>query len=288
VTSSSRLTSAAGSPTAEHGAAMARRTVVFSDLDGTLLNHHDYAWDAARPALQALRARRIPLVLSSSKTAAELVPLRHDMGLDDYPAIVENGGGILRPFKTRPSPTPTHTRLMRSLDGLPAGLRRLFSGFSSWSEQALQQHTGLAPELVELAARRDYSEPGLWLGDAVSKREFIELLGERGVRAQQGGRFLTLALDTSKAAQMKRIDTEFQSGESEPVFSIALGDAPNDAEMLQQADLGVIIPNPVHGGIPMLAGESEGHIIRASEVGSRGWNAIVLDLLEDPNLEAKG
>jgi len=28
-----------------------RRLIVFTDLDGTLLNHGDYSWEAARPAL---------------------------------------------------------------------------------------------------------------------------------------------------------------------------------------------------------------------------------------------
>ena len=36
--------------------------MVFTDLDGTLLDHDTYAFDAARPALAALTARAIPVV----------------------------------------------------------------------------------------------------------------------------------------------------------------------------------------------------------------------------------
>jgi phosphoglycolate phosphatase-like HAD superfamily hydrolase len=35
--------------------------IVFSDLDGTLLDHETYLFDAAQPALNALKARDIPL-----------------------------------------------------------------------------------------------------------------------------------------------------------------------------------------------------------------------------------
>ena len=50
--------------------------VVFSDLDGTLLDHSTYSWKAAAPALAALRDRGIPLILASSKTSAEIAESR--------------------------------------------------------------------------------------------------------------------------------------------------------------------------------------------------------------------
>ncbi len=47
-------------------------TVIFTDLDGTLLHPETYSFKAALPALEIIRRRRIPLVLCSSKTRAEL------------------------------------------------------------------------------------------------------------------------------------------------------------------------------------------------------------------------
>ena len=67
--------------------------IVFTDLDGTLLDHETYRFDAALPALETLAARGVPLVLATSKTAAEIGPIRQALGRD-VPAIVENGGGI--------------------------------------------------------------------------------------------------------------------------------------------------------------------------------------------------
>lgn len=52
------------------------RLLIMTDLDGTLLDHESYHWEAARPALQRLAAANIPVIINSSKTAAEIRELR--------------------------------------------------------------------------------------------------------------------------------------------------------------------------------------------------------------------
>jgi mannosyl-3-phosphoglycerate phosphatase len=225
--------------------------IVLSDLDGTLLNHDDYAYDAAKPALEALREHYIPLILCSSKTSAEIILLRGDMGFNDCPAIVENGGGILKKQATDMASSSKHKRLMN------------------------------VKSAVSLAIQREYSEPGLWFGDEKSKQEFISALKNKGVVAHQGGRFLTLSFDTNKAVLAKKIINEYQSKQTESLIIVALGDAPNDIEMLDLADIGVIIPNPAHHGIPTLAGELNGQIVRATKPGAAGWNSMMLTILNN-------
>ena len=73
-----------------------RDIVVFTDLDGTLLDASTYSFEAARPALDALRQQDIPLVLVSSKTRAEIEPIRGRLK-QVHPFITENGGGCLYP-----------------------------------------------------------------------------------------------------------------------------------------------------------------------------------------------
>ena len=70
--------------------------LVFSDLDGSLLDHHDYSFGAALPAIEALRQRGVPLILCSSKTRAEIEPLRARLDNRD-PFIVENGAAVFIP-----------------------------------------------------------------------------------------------------------------------------------------------------------------------------------------------
>lgn len=259
---------------------MSRPIIVFSDLDGTLLDHDDYSYAAAAPTLDELRAANIPLILCSSKTATEISPLRAALGFSDCAAIVENGAGVLPACATRPTPASTHRFLLSLLDRLPAQLREPFSGFSSWSSATLQTHTGLDAKAARAAAQRDYSEPGLWLGDPTAKAKFVDALHQQGVTAQQGGRFLTLGFASSKAPHMQQIIENLEQELADTVTSIALGDAPNDIDMLEQADRGIIIPNPAHAGLPTLAGESTGRIIRARRAGPAGWNASLQELLQ--------
>jgi mannosyl-3-phosphoglycerate phosphatase len=65
--------------------------LIFTDLDGTLLDHHSYSFSAALPALQRLRRFNIPLIPVTSKTLAELAPLMRELD-NPHPCIAENGG----------------------------------------------------------------------------------------------------------------------------------------------------------------------------------------------------
>ena len=70
--------------------------LVFTDLDGTLLDHDDYGFAAAQPALSQLRALHIPLIPVTSKTLAEMRLLGRQLGIQ-HPLIVENGSVICLP-----------------------------------------------------------------------------------------------------------------------------------------------------------------------------------------------
>ncbi len=48
------------------------RLIVFTDLDGTLLNHDDYGYNDALPAIRRLRSMSVPIIFTSSKTLDEL------------------------------------------------------------------------------------------------------------------------------------------------------------------------------------------------------------------------
>ncbi|MFC2967125.1 HAD-IIB family hydrolase [Acidimangrovimonas pyrenivorans] len=255
---------------------MGAEFVVFTDLDGTLLDHESYSYEAARPLLELLTAEGIPVVLASSKTAAEIAPLRAELGLSACPAIVENGAGLLPPGQERPAAARTHDRLRAALDALPGELRALFRGFSDWSAAEIARRTGLTPEAAALAAQRDFSEPGLFSGSAAEREEFTAVLAEAGITAVQGGRFLTLSFGAAKADRMAEVAARYPGA-----TTVALGDAPNDIAMLQAADYAVVVPNPAHAALPPLAGEATGRIRRAPCPGPAGWAAGLGQLLAE-------
>lgn len=254
--------------------------LVFSDLDGTLLDHSDYSWSAARPALSRLAALGAPVILASSKTAVEIDALQAQMGLSGFPAIVENGAGVTG-MQDADAP-PQYDALRAALDAVAPALRAQFEGFGDMDAGRVAEATGLPAQDAIAARSRAFSEPGLWHGTPQGEAAFVAALAPAGVAARRGGRFLTLSFGKTKADRMAQIIARYR-----PAHTIALGDAPNDIEMLEAADFGVIIANPHHAPLPPLPRERTGQITRTAQAGPAGWNAAMIALTDQFNLLAE-
>ncbi|MGG7568584.1 HAD-IIB family hydrolase [Rhodovulum sp. DZ06] len=244
--------------------------LVFTDLDGTLLDHETYDWSPAADALTALAEAGAVVIPATSKTRAEVAPLMEALGLSG-PAIVENGAGLIGPG----APEPCIDDIRARLNDLPTELRRAFQGFGDWTAEEVAKRTGLPLEDAERAHAREFSEPGVWLGDDEMLEGFESALALSGLTIRRGGRFIHVLPGADKAARMAEIRAGFA-----PCPAMALGDAPNDAEMLAAADIGVIIPNP-SGPAPFPEGEAPGHVRTAAAPGPEGWAAETLATLEE-------
>ncbi len=254
--------------------------LAFSDLDGTLIDHDTYDWTAAGPALRALEAVGAGVVLASSKTAAEMIIWRRQLGLMQWPAIVENGAGVLPPGEVSEPQDQDYTAIRAALTTLPQRLRQSFYGFGDMTEDAVSQATGLDAQHARLAKMRAFSEPGLWRGSDADFDQFQAHLLQQGISIREGGRFLSLSFGRNKSDQMAAIIDTLR-----PAHTVALGDAPNDIEMLEAAEFGVVVANPHRTPLPVLEGEAQGRILRTTEAGPAGWNTAILDLLQRLNLK---
>ena len=65
---------------------------VVTDVDGTLMDH-SYDLTPAKETIKSLQELSIPVILCTSKTAAEVKVIRKQLDLKD-PYIVENGAAI--------------------------------------------------------------------------------------------------------------------------------------------------------------------------------------------------
>ena len=102
--------------------------LVFSDLDATLLDHDNYSFNSAIPALSLLEKRGIPLILASSKTREEMVAIKKSMG-NQHPFIYENGSGIF--FRKKTSFGVAHSKIKGFLQSLKTKFSfELFSDFT--------------------------------------------------------------------------------------------------------------------------------------------------------------
>lgn len=264
------------------------RLLVVTDLDATLLDAA-YRWEAARPALDALRAAGGVLSLASSKTLAEMMPLAREIGADG-PLVAENGGVLAVPTGARwaalAADAPEHdgwrvavrglprARILEEAHGLRASRGAKFRGFADWTDAQVARATGLTEADAALARDRLATEPVRWEGTLNGWDAFARGLAEGGVRTLRGGKFVHLMGAHDKADGLREIAAALRETGA-PWRVVALGDSPNDAAMLDAADVAVVVP---HAGGPRVA-VRRGDTIVASAPGPAGWNEAVLGVL---------
>lgn len=244
--------------------------LVFSDLDATLLDHDNYSFNSAIPALALLEKRGIPLILASSKTREEMVAIKKSMG-NQHPFIYENGSGIF--FRKKTSFGVAHSKIKGFLQSLKTKFS--FELFSDFTPHQLQQHTGLTGKDAQNAMKREYSEPVLWNDDDNKLKNFITLIEEKSLIATQGGRFLTISGQQTKADALLWVKNAYEKEYGAPVTTIALGDSENDIKMLAAADHAILVRHP-YKNFPQI---DLPNIIRTKEVGPLGWNNAIINLV---------
>jgi mannosyl-3-phosphoglycerate phosphatase len=273
--------------------------LVVTDLDGTLLDAATYGFEPARPALEALRKRGVPLVLCTSKTRAELAPLAARLGLDS-PTIVENGGAVVVPAYLLPAP-PAWARREGDRVILPLGVERrvlvdalpdvareagvTVRSFAQMEVAEIAALTGLGPDAVALAREREYDEPFLVLDAAGRDTELDARLDRaaraRGLRVTHGGRLHHLTGPTDKG---RAVRTLVELRPAPPgASSVGLGDAANDVPLLRAVDRPIVMPGRGGGFDPVLAAALP-HAERAPEPGPAGWARAVLAVLAGETL----
>jgi len=258
------------------------RLIIFTDLDGTLLDHHTYSWQPATPALTRIRKAGIPLILTSSKTAAEIQVLRNELGIRD-PYIVENGAAVVIPEGVFGASREQVIPFGASRAVVLSVLRRLrtagapFRSFADMSAEELADTTGLDVASASRARQRYGTEPLLWLGSDEELVRFRQELAQENLRLVKGGRFWHAMGQFDKADGARFLLRKYQ--EQDPGGSwltIALGDSPNDQQLLELADIAVVIRGVNSEQVQL---PPETHPVRSLQPGPEGWNHCVLSLL---------
>jgi mannosyl-3-phosphoglycerate phosphatase len=267
--------------------------VIYTDLDGTLLDHHTYSAEAARATLRKLNEQGIPVIPCTSKTVAETRVIAADLGLDG-PMIVENGAAVW---------VPNHWGLRRTKNsiseadmwchgfGIPrAVIRRQLAILSvEWgnryqslcdlSDKQVMSITGLDAESARRAKERHFCETLVWLGTPSDRIAFAQQVRALDMRCVQGGRFVHVLSSGGKAEAVSWLHQKIglERLEFEGALSISAGDAENDVEMLQVTDLALLVRSPVYEP-PTL--KRAGGLVISDEFGPTGWAEGIEALLD--------
>ncbi|WP_053981121.1 HAD-IIB family hydrolase [Marinagarivorans algicola] len=250
-------------------------TLIVTDLDGTLLDHHTYSWQAAKPAIAQARIDNIPIIPCTSKTLHETQKLTADMNLTG-PIIFENGSGIaLSPNKIIDL-APHYNDLLAALEAIKCRHGFRFTGFSAMNVADIAQHTQLSLEDASDAKKRRYSEPFLWQDKPSSLTSFEALCRSANIDIVQGGRFYhALSRGVSKQHAIEQLKQELNMPNA---HIIALGDSNNDIAMLSQADTAIVVNNPTRH-FPVLS-HNQNNVHYTSAYGPLGWNDAIISQLK--------
>lgn len=267
--------------------------LVITDLDGTLLDDETYDVEPARPGLNALRHRRLALVLCSSKTRAEMEPLAAELGLDT-PLIVENGGAIVLETRWLPFLPPggqrdgdrlviplgsTRDTLVAALGDVAGEAGVTVRSFAAMTPREIGDMTGLGPEAAERAQKREWDEPFVVETDdpEAAGPRLEEAARRRGLRVTRGGRFHHLTGTSDKGLAVRML-VQLLPHETHG-RTVGLGDAANDLPMLEAVDRPILMPRRDGSFDPDLEAslpEAE----RAPAPGPAGWSRAILSVLE--------
>ena len=260
--------------------------IVFTDLDGTLLDHNNYDWLPARATLNSLAAINIPVIFNTSKTRAELEYWRNEIG-NQHPFITENGSAIFIPTGYPEVETGSgqydiielgvkRTEIRAWLQQHGSAFQDHFVSFAELSPSELIQLTDLPESQAEMALKREYSEAIHWHGDENLRTSFINRVKESGYQVLIGGRFLHILGNTNKGKAAQTLLSVLQnhysifdtdSGNHSKVSTIACGDSQNDIDMLNWADVAIVIRSPKNPTPPI----NNPIFIISHATGPSGW-----------------
>lgn len=274
--------------------------LIYTDLDGTLLDHHDYNFAAAEETIELINQLGIAWIFNTSKTLTELLTLRETLN-NQHPMIVENGGGIAIPAGYPLTLPPQQDQTLKSsathradqnfqlitigkqrehiLETLePLRTQFTFTGFSEMSVTELVVLTGLPTTQAEKALQRDFSEPIIWLDSEEKFEQFEQIITEHSLHLLRGGRFIHVIGNSNKGIAMRWLTSLYHQTKPE-LKTVALGDGENDIAMLEEADTAVIIRSPVHNP-PQVRCKNK---ILTKDYGPNGWSHALQALLVEFN-----
>ena len=268
-----------------------KKTIVFTDLDGTLLDYSTYSFNKALPALSALKQGDIPLVICSSKTKTEIEYYREKLE-NHHPFISENGGGIFIPkgyfnFDIQTGAydiTEEGDSCILGLGARYSALRKAVEelrsegfpirGFGDMTTEEVAALAGLSIEEAAMAKERDFDEPFILKNSGRQKEDLLRAIEKKGFTFTEG-RFFNL-LGNSEKGKAVSILTAFYRRQFGTLTTIALGDSPNDISMFREVDHPVIVQRPdgsYFGRIDIP------YLVRAKGIGPAGWNRAVNELI---------
>jgi mannosyl-3-phosphoglycerate phosphatase len=258
--------------------------VVFTDLDGTLLDRYTYSYDKALPSIKHLLQNAIPVIFCSSKTRAEQEIYRQELGLF-HPFVIENGGAIFIPegyftFKFDYNRTEDgyqiielgipYSDVRRIIEQVKTDQKANFRGFGDMTDREVADETGLDLQAAKRARQREYTETLKLEGPFYEVREILDVIKKAGLNYTRGGRFYEVMGPNDKGKATKILIDLFRKKLGR-LRTVAIGDSPNDLPMFLAVDMPLLVQVPGGSWEDM----NVPNLRRVEGIGPEGWARAV-------------
>ncbi len=267
-----------------------KRYLIFTDLDGTLLDHNNYLFGNNKKMISTIINNKNEIIFNTSKTFSECKKLLKELKLSNMPFSTENGAVLYFP-KIRFNKIKNSS----SFD-IYWKLRIAKLSSKNWyqflkqkqkkynfliaqdlSSKILKKYTNLDDTSKML--NREASQIILWEDSLVNLKKFKNALkSEKQGVLIQGSRFIQVSSVCNKRIAKKLIshayDYQFYGTYSKN--TIALGDSKNDIDMLNSASYPCLIKNR-SGYFPKLRSNKK-NIIKSSKFAPDGWRQVLYKL----------
>ncbi len=265
------------------------KPVVFTDLDGTLLDLKTYSYAGALPSIEYLRSQNVPIIFCSVKTKAEQEVYRKELQIKD-PFIVENGGAIFISQGYFPFDFEYHKatdgylvielgipyhQIRKILSQIRVDTGVNFRGFGDMSAEEVASLVSLDIEAAERAKAREYDET-LSLEEAPEEMNIVfNAIKKMGLNYTSGSRYYDVTGQNDKG-KATRILIDLFNRKSGKIRTIAIGDSPNDLPMLLSVDIPILVQKP--GSI--WAEMDIPHLRRVEGIGPEGWAKAIKEIIK--------
>ena len=271
-----------------------RKILIFTDLDGSLLNHNNFEFKEIKDFILNCISNGIKIIPNTSKTEEEIKVFLEQLG-QNLPFVVENGAAFHNLDLVHPKIEFKNNSIIfsRSLSeileqfkkNIPIDIQKrcFFLKDMSFIEQ--MKILGLNRKYLPFALNRYYSMPLVFDGSKEIINEFTSLLKKIGMKLHEGGRVYNISDDCSKGKAMTTLIEILENDLDYKTHTIVIGDSPNDISMLKVCDQPCVIPLPNKNNLCHL---KDHKIIRATQSAPLGWEEVVRASLKKINFELKG
>ena len=259
-----------------------KQIIIFTDLDGSLLNKVTFRFDEIEDYFRELVSKDIKIIPNSSKTEAELLDFNNLYKLN-LSFIAENGSSIHGlnlihanlPEKVSLS-RPTNQIYEIYNENISSDLKKKITFISKLNIKEQQEIFGLPLDKIELALKRNNSLPIQFNGNTIEKNEFIKIMNNAGLTVQTGGRIINICDNVNKAKAMSKTLELIKKEIDDEIVTIGVGDNQNDIDMLRQSNYACLVKNDNFDSSLINIDK----LIKSNEPSPNGWADVIKTALQ--------